>query len=155
MVEPGTGNPPRRCRGLFAAFNRHKRSAVQRLQSKQGQANFLQFIDSADAVVEGYRPGVMARRGISGGTMCARKPSLVFASISSVGPNDFSAKIVGHDLSIQAAAGLIAVAPGQETRLTLQVHPLADISSALFAALGIVTALFARAHHGPRRQCGR
>ena len=149
MVErPGTGDPSRRFEGLFAAFNRNKRSVVLDLKSEQGHADFLKLVDSADVVVEGYRPGVMARLGISAGILRARKPSLVFASISTFGQNGPNAKVAGHDLSIQAAAGMIAVAPGQEASLTLQVLPLADISSAMFAAMGIVTALFARSRSG-------
>ena len=52
--------------------------------------------------------------------------------------------MAGHDLSIQAAAGMIEVPVGQEAGLALPVLPLADISSAMFAAMRVVTALFAR-----------
>lgn len=149
MVErPGTGDPSRRFKGLFAAFNRNKRSVLLDLKSEQGHADFLQLVDSADVVVEGYRPGVMARLGIDAGILRARKPALVFASISSFGQNGPNATVAGHDLSIQAAAGMIVVAPGQEAGLALPVLPLADISSAMFAAMGIVTALFARSRSG-------
>ncbi len=149
MVErPGNGDPSRRFTGLFASFNRNKRSVVLDLKSESGHAGFLRLVDTADVVVEGYRPGVMARLKISAEILRARKPSLVFASISSFGQNGPNAKVAGHDLSIQAAAGMIAVPPGQEASLVLPMLPLADISSAMFAALGIVTALFARTRSG-------
>ena len=149
LVErPDGGDPSRRFAGLFASLNRNKRSVTLDLKSEQGHAEFLRLVDSADAVVEGYRPGVMARLKIGAEVLRARKPSLVFMSISSFGQNGPSAGVAGHDLSIQGAAGMIDVQPGQEAGFALPVLPLADIASAMFAALGVVTALFARSRSG-------
>ncbi len=149
LVErPGGGDPSRRFPGLFASLNRNKRSVVIDLKSAQGREDFLRLVDDADVVVEGYRPGVMTRLNIGADVLRARKPSLVFTSISSFGQNGPSAAVAGHDLSIQAAAGIVNVAPGDEAGLALPALPLADISSAMFAALGIVTALFARTRSG-------
>lgn len=149
LVErPGTGDPSRRFAGLFTAFNRNKRSVVLDLKAAADREHFLRLVDSADVVLEGYRPGVMARLKIGSDVLLARKPSLVFVSISSFGQNGPRASLAGHDLSIQAAAGMIDVPPGQEAGLALPVLPLADIASAMFAALGVVTALFARSRSG-------
>jgi crotonobetainyl-CoA:carnitine CoA-transferase CaiB-like acyl-CoA transferase len=145
MVErPGTGDPSRRFAGLFASFNRNKRSVVLDLKSAAGKEDFLRLVDTADVVMEGFRPGVMARLNIGAEDLRARKPTLIFVSISSFGQNGPQAGVAGHDLSIQAAAGMIDVPVGQEAGLALPVLPLADISSAMFAAMGVVTALFAR-----------
>ena len=149
LVErPAGGDPSRRFPGLFAAFNRNKRSVALDLKSPQGHADFLRLVDGADVVLEGFRPGVMARLKLGAEVLRARKPALICASISSFGQTGPAAAIAGHDLSIQAAAGLIQVAPGQEAGYALPVLPLADISSAMFAALGIVTALYARQTSG-------
>ena len=149
LVErPAGGDPSRRFPGLFAAFNRNKRSVALDLKSPQGHADFLRLVDGADVVLEGFRPGVMARLKLGAEVLRARKPALICASISSFGQTGPAAAIAGHDLSIQAAAGLIQVAPGQEAGYALPVLPLADISSAMFAALGIVTALYARRTSG-------
>ena len=149
LVErPGSGDPSRRFPGLFASFNRNKRSVVLDLKAAADREQFLRLVDSADVVLEGYRPGVMARLQISSEVLLARKPSLVFVSISSFGQNGPQTGLAGHDLSIQAAAGMIDVPLGQEAGLSLPVLPLADISSAMFAALGVVTALFARSRSG-------
>lgn len=150
LVErPDGGDPSRRFPGLFASLNRNKRSVALDLKSEQGRDEFLRLVDTADVLVEGFRPGVMARLKLGAEMLRARKPSLVFVSISSFGQNGPSAGVAGHDLSIQAAAGMIDVPPGQEADHTLPALPLADISSAMFAALGVVTALFARS------RCGR
>jgi crotonobetainyl-CoA:carnitine CoA-transferase CaiB-like acyl-CoA transferase len=149
LVErPQGGDPSRRFPGLFSSLNRNKRSVTLDLKSEQGRAEFLRLVDTADVVVEGYRPGVMARLKIDADTLRARKPSLIFVSISSFGQNGPSAAVAGHDLSIQAAVGMVDVPIGQEAQFELPVLPLADISSAMFAALGIVTALFARSGSG-------
>ncbi len=146
MVErPGGGDPSRRFPGLFASFNRNKRSVALDLKSDAGREDFLRLVDTADVVIEGFRPGVMARLQLGAERLRQRKPDLVFVSISSFGQTGPNAAMAGHDLSVQAAAGMVQVQPGQEAGLQLPVLPLADIASAMFAALGVVTALFARA----------
>lgn len=145
LVErPGIGDPSRRFPGLFAAFNRGKRSVTINLKSPEGLAEFLQLVDSADVVMEGFRPGVVDRLKIGADDLRRRKPSLVYLSISSFGQSGPNKGVAGHDLSIQGAAGMIDVPVGQEASYPLPVLPLADISSGMFAALGVVTALFAR-----------
>lgn len=149
LVErPGTGDPSRRFEGLFAAMNRNKRSIVLNLKDAQDRQRFLSLVDTADVVMEGYRPGVMKRLGLDAAVLQARKPSLVYASISSFGQDGPLAAVAGHDLSIQAAAGMIKVAPGQESRAAVPVLPLADIASGMFAALGVVSALLGRGNSG-------
>jgi crotonobetainyl-CoA:carnitine CoA-transferase CaiB-like acyl-CoA transferase len=144
----GGGDPSRRFPGLFASFNRNKRSVVLDLKSAQGHADFLKLVDSADVVMEGFRPGVMARLKIGAEELKQRKPELIFVSISSFGQNGPLAGVAGHDLSVQAAAGLVQVPIGQEAQTPLPMLPLGDIASAMFAALGIVTALYARKSSG-------
>jgi crotonobetainyl-CoA:carnitine CoA-transferase CaiB-like acyl-CoA transferase len=145
LVErPNGGDPSRRFSGLFASFNRNKRSVTLDLKSEQGRDDFLRLVDSADVVMEGFRPGVMERLGLGAEALRARKPSLIFVSISSFGQTGPRAGFAGHDLSVQAAAGMINAAPGEEADLALPMLPLGDIASAMFAALGVVTALFAR-----------
>ena len=149
LVErPGSGDPSRRFPGLFASFNRNKRSVVLDLKSDEGRISFLELVDSADVVLEGFRPGVMDRLKIGAEELRLRKPELVFVSISAFGQNGPLAGVAGHDLSIQAAAGLVQVPVGQEAQAPLPMLPLGDIASAMFAALGVVTALFARKSSG-------
>ena len=149
LVErPAGGDPARRFPGLFASFNRNKRSVALDLKSDQGREDFLRLVDSADVVMEGFRPGVMARLKIGAEQLRARKPELIFVSISSVGQDGPQAGVAAHDLSAQASAGMIDVPQGQEADLSLPMLPLADIGSAMFAAMGVVTALYARTRSG-------
>lgn len=145
LVErPGSGDPSRRFTGLFAALNRNKRSIVLNLKNPQDKDRFLQLVDGADVVVEGFRPGVMQRLGLDAAVLRERKPALIYASISSFGQHGPLSGVVGHDLSIQAAAGMIKVPLGQESRGSVPVLPMADISSGMFAAFGILAGLFSR-----------
>lgn len=149
LVErPAGGDPSRRFPGLFMSLNRNKRSVTLDLKSAQGHADFMRLVDSADAVVEGFRPGMMARLGIGAEALRARKPSLVFASISSMGQTGPNVNIAGHDLSLQAAAGMVDIPLGKEAESALPVLPLADIASGMYAAFGIAAALFARSRSG-------
>ncbi|MDP9096432.1 MAG: CoA transferase [Pseudomonadota bacterium] len=149
LVErPDGGDPSRRFPGLFAALNRNKRSVTIDLKSDAGRARFLDLVDTADAVLEGYRPGVMKRLGIDAMTLRARKPSLVCLSISAFGQTGPYAQLAGHDLSIQSALGMIDVPVGQESGAALPMLPLADIASGMYAAFAIATALFSRCRSG-------
>lgn len=152
IERPDGGDPSRRFPGLFASLNRNKRSVTLNLKSSVDYERFLQLVDSSDVVIEGFRPGVMERLNLSANILRARKPSLIFTSISSFGQNGPMASVAGHDLSIQAAAGIIDVPLGKEVEAILPTLPLADIASAMFAAMGIVTALFSRSHSGEGTQ---
>ena len=145
LVErPQGGDPSRRFPGLFSSLNRNKQSVTLDLKSDEGRAQFLQLVDTADVVMEGFRPGVMARLKIDAEALRQRKPELIYVSISSFGQHGPWAGIAGHDLSIQGALGMLQSTPGQESRKDVPMLPMADISSGIFAALGIVTALYNR-----------
>ncbi len=149
LVErPAGGDPSRRFAGLFAALNRNKRSVALDLKSPDGREQFLRLVDGADAVLEGFRPGVMQRLGLDADTLRQRKPTLVVLSISSFGQTGPYAHMAGHDLSIQAAAGMLEVPRGAEANAAMPVLPLADIASGMYAAFGVVTALLARERSG-------
>ena len=149
LVErPGGGDPTRRHPGLFASLGRNKRSVALDLKAPDDREQFLQLVDTADVVMEGFRPGVMARLGLDAGMLRARRPGLVYVAISSFGQDGPMAAVAGHDLSIQAVAGMLNVPVGGEAAATLPVLPLADIASAMFAAFAVSSALAARAKTG-------
>lgn len=145
LVErPGTGDPSRRFEGLFSSMNRNKRSVVLNIKDPADKQRLLALVDTADVFMEGFRPGVMKRAGLDADTLRQCRPALVYASISSFGQTGPLASVVGHDLSIQGAAGMIKVPLGQESRSAVPVLPLADISSGMFAAFGVLAALLRR-----------
>ncbi len=149
LVErPGSGDPSRRHGGHFESLNRNKRSVAIDLKSPAGKASFLALVDSADAVMEGFRPGVMTRLGFDAAQLRARKPSLIYVSVSSFGQNGPLAAVAGHDLSVQGVAGLINVPLGKEAETPLPWLPLADVASGMFAAMAVLTGLVTRQRDG-------
>ena len=88
-VEAPGGDPmrqgiPRRngVTASFAVMNRNKRSIVIDLQKPGGRSILLDLVRGADAIVENYRPGVMARLGLAYETLAAINPRIVVASIT-------------------------------------------------------------------------
>ena len=69
----------------FEAVNRGKRSIAIDLKSEEGREVLLRLVDRADALIEGFRPGVLARLSLGWETLHARNPRLVLCSLSGYG----------------------------------------------------------------------
>lgn len=139
----GEGDPTRRFPGHFEGLNRNKRSVAIDLKSARGREAFLRLAKTADVVMEGFRPGVMERLGLSATVLRDLCPDLVYVSISGFGQDGPLRARAGHDLSIQGAAGLVQP-PSRGEQPVLPTLPLADLSSGMFATIGVLAALLAR-----------
>ncbi|RFA08533.1 hypothetical protein B7R54_04310 [Subtercola boreus] len=145
LVErPDGGDPSRRFSGHFEGLNRNKRSIVLDLKNEPGIGAFHRLLETADVLMEGFRPGVMERLGLGAEKLRSQHPELIYASISSYGQTGPLSRRGGHDLSIQALAGFVSQG---ENPAPVEL-PLADTTSALYATIGIVTSLFARTSSG-------
>jgi formyl-CoA transferase len=129
------GDPARVFPALFAAANRGKASVALNLKDPRGQAAFTKLAQTADVILEGFRPGVAARLGVDYPSVA--RPGLVYCSISGYGQDGPAAGLPGHDLSYQAWAGALSPDGG----LMPSPLPVADLSSALYATVGILAAL--------------
>jgi len=78
-------------------LNRGKRSLTVNLKSQEGKEIFGALAESADVVVEGFRPGVAARLGVDYAALSARNPRLVYCSISGYGQAGPMRDVAGHD----------------------------------------------------------
>lgn len=133
---------------FFNFFNRNKRSVTIDLSTPTGREQCRELIATADIVVENYRPGAMARMGLDYDALRADNPRLIYCSISAFGQTGPLQKEGGFDMVIQAMSGLASIcgpADGQPHRLPI---PIADVSTALFATIGILTAVAARERTG-------
>jgi crotonobetainyl-CoA:carnitine CoA-transferase CaiB-like acyl-CoA transferase len=131
----------------FAALNRNKRSIVLDLKSAAGTQAGHRLIESADVVIENNRPGVMARLGLDYPTVKPLNKNLVYCSISAFGQSGPRAKDGGFDTAVQAASGIMSVT-GEEGAAPVKAGvPVADLSTALYAAY-TVTALLRRVADG-------
>jgi crotonobetainyl-CoA:carnitine CoA-transferase CaiB-like acyl-CoA transferase len=132
----------------FQNLHRNKRSLTLDLKTDAGKAAFRKLADTADVIVENFRPDVKHRLGIDYDTLSATNPGLVYASISGFGQDGPYAKRPGFDQIAQGMGGLMSIT-GQPGQGPMRVGiPLADLSAGLFAAQGIMIALLERQSSG-------
>jgi alpha-methylacyl-CoA racemase len=92
---------------IFEAVNRGKRSIAVDLKRAEGRAVLLALAKQADALVEGFRPGVLARLGLDWPALHAANPKLVVASLTGYGQDGPLAQHAGHDLNYLAMTGVL------------------------------------------------
>ena len=132
----------------FQNLQRNKRSLTLDLKSAAGRDVLLRLARRADVLVENYRPDVKQRLKIDYATLAAVNPRLVYASISGFGQDGPYAQRPGFDQVVQGLAGLMSITglPGQgPVRAGIAV---ADSCAGLYAAFGIVMALYERERSG-------
>ncbi|MGH3628050.1 MAG: CaiB/BaiF CoA transferase family protein [Sciscionella sp.] len=132
----------------FLAVNRNKDSIAIDLKSEGGRNAFLRLAESADVVVENFRPGVTTRLGVDYASLRERNPGLIYASISGFGQTGPYASRPGYDLIAQSMSGVMSVTGepgGDPVKCGI---PVADLSAGLFCTVGILSAYIAREQTG-------
>lgn len=128
-------------------YNRDKKSVALNLKHEQGVEAYLRLVDTADVVVEGFRPGVADRLGIGYATLKQRQPRLVYCAYSSFGQDGPFAALAGHDINLVALGGFLDLNQGPSGPVMPGVS-LADMGTGRIAAIAILAALLARARTG-------
>ncbi len=148
---PGEGEPVRhvgyRTGGASAWFrntHRNKRSVVLNLKTGAGREALLTLAETADVMVEAFRPGVVDRLGVGYDAVAARNPRIVYASIAAFGQTGPERQRPAHDIAIQAMAGVVSLNLGQDGQPTNPHMPVADITGSMMALSGILMALYRR-----------
>jgi crotonobetainyl-CoA:carnitine CoA-transferase CaiB-like acyl-CoA transferase len=127
----------------FTATNAGKRSIAVDLKTDAGKAILRQLIAGADVLIESFRPGVMARLGFDPQDLLAQHPRLIYCAISGYGQSGAEAKLAGHDLNYQAAAGLVSQRLAEDRAVPSTL--LADlVGGAQGAAMSILAAILQR-----------
>lgn len=133
----------------FLAQNAGKKSVTVNLKNPKGTALFLQLVETADVVVENFRPGVMERLGIGYESLKPINPNLIYCAISGFGQDGPWVHRPAYDQIIQGASGVMSIT-GREEGEPLRVgYPVADTAGGITAAFAIAAALNAR----PRGAC--
>lgn len=149
LVErPGQGDPSRQFGPFFESLARGKRSVALDLKDPGGLAALLALCAQADVLLEGYRPGTMERLGAGYDQLVQVNPGLVYASISGFGQDGPYRDRPAHDVSYQAVAGHLhqrLASPGHSPAPPLA---LGDLSSGMFAVIGVLAALQQRERTG-------
>ncbi len=146
--EPFAEGPGGAVSGYFMACNRAKRSITVNLRHPEGQALLRDLAAQADVVVENFPAGLLRRYGLDHAALAARRPDLITVSCTGFGQTGPYAKRKGYDTVFQAMAGLMGLTGERGGGPVKPGLPVADLTSGLFAAIAILTALLGRERAG-------
>lgn len=125
-----------------AATNRGKRSVALDLKSEADLEVAWALIESADALIEGFRPGVMERLGFGPDAVAARNPKLVFGRVTGWGQTGPLAQAAGHDINYVALTGVLSTSVRQGQAPVIPPTIVGDMAGgAMFLAFGLVCAI--------------
>jgi len=133
---------------FFLSCNRSKKSVRISTRNPAGMAALNKLIDTADVVVDNYRPGVMAAMGLDYETLAARNPRIITCSISGFGSTGPLRDFPGFDQIAQGMSGLMSVTGTVESGPTRVGIAICDLLGGIFSAQGILLALEARHRSG-------
>jgi crotonobetainyl-CoA:carnitine CoA-transferase CaiB-like acyl-CoA transferase len=150
VERPPHGDPARVLYpGVHESVNRGKHSMMLNLKDPAGLASARALVESADVLVEGYRPGVMAGLGLGYDDVRAINPRIVYVSLSGYGQTGPNAKMPGHDLNYLAVAGALALGGSDHnTPASGAGLPIADLAGSMYALSSTLAALLDRTRTG-------
>ncbi len=133
---------------LFHALNRGKKSLTADLKTDEGRVILMQLVETADVLLEGFRPGVMERLDLGYEQLAETNPRLVYCSLSGYGLAGPYHQRAGHDLNYLGLAGVLDLTGPQDGQPSMPGVQMADLSGGLWAAIGILMALLERERSG-------
>lgn len=155
VEQPGSGDDSRQIgpfvdgeSAYFMSVNRNKESIALDLKSPEDRKIFESLLQTADVLVENFRPGTMDRLGYGWEALHARFPRLVFTSVSGFGQTGPYSKRPAYDMVVQAMGGIMSLTghPGAPpTRVGVSIG---DLGAGLYAAVGTQAALLQRSRTG-------
>ena len=140
------GRPP--LATYFLPNNRGKKSITVDLRTDEGKQQILRLADTADVVLEGFRPGVMERMGLGPDDLRSRNPRLIYARLSAYGGNGPNGSRPGVDLMVAAEAGMTTGMPTPDGKPQIIPFQLVDNASGHVLAQAVLAALLNRERHG-------
>lgn len=136
----------------FSCFNRGKESIVLDIKSPRDRDLLEKLLDKSDVLVENFRPGVMERLGYGSARLAQTHPHLIYASISGFGHSGPFSDLPGYDMVVQAMGGIMSLTGWPEGRPARVGTSFGDLGAALFATVGILSALYRRTHDAQGRR---
>jgi crotonobetainyl-CoA:carnitine CoA-transferase CaiB-like acyl-CoA transferase len=140
------GRPP--LAPYFLPNNRGKKSVCVDLTTEQGKREVLRLSDTADVVLEGFRPGVMERLGLGPNDLQTRNPKLIYARVSAFGGNGPNGDRPGVDLMVAAEAGMTTGMRTPDGKPQIIPFQLVDNATGHVLAQAVLAALLNRERHG-------
>ena len=128
---------------------RGRRSIVLNLKAEDGLTVARQLIDSADILVEGFRPGVMEKLGLGPDDCLASNPKLIYGRMTGWGQDGPLAKTAGHDINYIAITGMLGAMGDEDQPPPTPLNVIGDLGGgSLFLIMGILAALHERSQSG-------
>lgn len=139
--------------GLFLALNRNKESISLNLKKNNHKQILSHLIQKADIIIEGFRPGIMHKLGFDYESVKKINNKIIYCSLSGFGQSGVMKDAPAHDINyVGLAGGFSNIALNKDSNsyppIDLPLTPIADLSGAMFAIVGILTTLFARLKSG-------
>ena len=129
----------------YLAYNRSKKSVLLDYTTPEGRDTFLKLIDTADVLVEQFRPGHMARLGLDYDTIRTRNPRLIYVSVTGYGQTGPYAHLAGHDLNYLGMSGVLSLTGNPGETPTMPGVQLADIAGGAYGCvMATLAAVYAR-----------
>ena len=125
----------------FLAQNPGKRSITLNLKSASGKRILKELVAKSDALVENFRPGVMARLNLDYETLARENPRLVYCAISGFGQDGPLAKLPAYDQIVQGMSGVMSITGDADTAPYRVGYPMADTIGGMTAAFAVAAAL--------------
>jgi crotonobetainyl-CoA:carnitine CoA-transferase CaiB-like acyl-CoA transferase len=136
----------------FLSINRNKKSITLDMKSERGKEILWRLVDLSDVLVENFRPGAMERLGFSYEAVRARRPRMIYCSISGFGDTGPQKDRAGYDVIVQGEAGIMDLTGPRDGPPHKVGTSIADLVSGLTAAQGILAALYAAKIDGRGQQ---
>jgi crotonobetainyl-CoA:carnitine CoA-transferase CaiB-like acyl-CoA transferase len=130
--------------GVVPMVRRNKRHLALDLGGNSGKEIFYKLIRQTDIVIEGFRPGVVARLGVDYESVRRLNHRLIYCSLTGYGQDGPLRDKAGHDLNYMALAGMLDMMRDKTDEPAQPNFQMADLSGSLYAALGVLLALVSR-----------
>ena len=132
--EPGVRVPYR-----MNVMNRGRRSVAVNLKSPAGVELVLKLIEKADALIEGFRPGVTERLGLGPDVCLKRNPKLVYGRMTGYGQDGPMSSVAGHDINYIALSGMLSMIGERDRKPVAPLNLVGDFGGGgMFLAFGVV-----------------
>jgi len=132
----------------FAMIHRNKSSLAVDLKDPRGQQAARRVIDTADVLVENFRPGVVRRLGLDYESVRETNPGIVYCSVSGFGQTGPLSPLGGVDLIAQGFGGLMSVTGFSASEPAKAGYPVSDFGTGMWGAIGVLAALAKKAVTG-------
>lgn len=132
----------------FQSINRGKESIALNLKQDADKVIFDKLLGTADVVVENFRPGTMEKLGYGWDSLHAKYPNLIYAAASGFGHSGPDMTRPAYDMVVQGMGGIMSITGHPDSPPTRIGMSIGDIGSGLYAAIGVMSALYHRAMTG-------